>query len=390
LGRPNEQRPQLFRLWLCARQKAFPEKHDNPDILLRWIGILVFSLGILTGAGMTRIALGYDGSVPINILWAWGLLVLPQVILFALLVFLLAMRLIGRDLMEGAYRIPATWLRWLIRWVWSEARKRWVCDSGKRRSIETRAEAWEALWVHYRAVLFVRIGRLAQNYGIAFNVGILLTSFLLLAVTDRSFGWQSTIVRDPGQLHRAVDWIAFPWADWMGMEGGRPSLDQIRDSYTLLGHSIETMPAAALHAWWSFLMLSVFFYGLVPRCLTWIGFVVLESRVLSGMRFERHIHQPLWERMHTQILETSGSQDLHAPRSSPALLVASIRTSIRASIRTTAWILQALYSGGTVLPTGSQGITNPDWRPVELSCPRSVRRFRPGSSCAGRDSTDRD
>ena len=110
-----------------------------------------------------------------------------------------------------------------------------------------------------------RIFTLIQLAGIAFNIGVLACSMLLLTFTDRAFGWQSSLVDSASSVAVMVERISTPWKYLVGETIAHPSLEQIRGSHIVLKDSSINLKSSDLLAWWPFLFLSVVFYGALPR-----------------------------------------------------------------------------------------------------------------------------
>src|SRR5690606_30702501 len=116
------------------------------------------------------------------------LLVAPQLVLVALTLLLMLPNVPGLRLLQDALRaispgvLGASLFRRLARVPQDLAPL--FAGGAARSSASGRFARWQLLYW-------------SQTSAVAFNVGALLTAFLLITFTDLAFGWSTTLAADP-------------------------------------------------------------------------------------------------------------------------------------------------------------------------------------------------
>jgi len=282
----REFRRLLALRWLGAMRER---RGDLPG---EWIGrglslagwILVI-LGLLLGGAAASVFLSYDGSVPVNVLPFVAFFFLLQIVLLlALLAFVASARMPGRG--PGLLHRPIAWLA--------------------QRFGGRGHDAVAVLRVlHARRGLYVDVERwslftLAQRFGIAFNVGALLTALHAIVFTDLVFSWSTTLALDAHTVHAAVQALALPWS-WY--PEAVPSLDVVTASQwaRMPGKFVGgTSPESALELaaeWWRFLIAGLIVYGLLPRLVAWLVGQWCSHRALAAVGFDHAGYQELFDRL---------------------------------------------------------------------------------------------
>lgn len=320
-GGNRQNRSELYLWWLQQRQQQQPLTPDAGQLFghsLTLASHLLFILGLLSGIGITASALQYDGTVPVNVALFLGLLVAPQLLLLLVLVVSLMLALSGSGAFVAWYQPALAAARGLWQWLWRRDSR--VDQSGSARD-ESRLQGQilqEVLDLQ-RPLFANRALRLMQGFGIAFNLGVVACLLVLLAFTDRAFGWQSSLTGSADTVAALVQGLAWPWRGWF--EAAVPTLEQIRHTHILLGQtSLTTDPqvAADFRAWWPFMLMTVLVYGLLPRLLVWGLAVWREGALLQQLDFDAYHYQSLWRRMQSLALSSQGKP---APHSSEAVEV---------------------------------------------------------------------
>ncbi len=216
-------------------------------------------LGIMSGSGLALGAFRYNGSEPVNVVKVLALLVGIQSVLLLLTLLLLPGRIPGlRGLQDAIAAInpgalAASVYRRLARpqpnlsplFGWHPG----------RATAAGRFAKWQLL-------------RYAQVAAVAFNCAALVTAALLITFTDLAFGWSTTLAADPVTVARIVHAAAWPWHALL--PGAVPDLDLVaRSQFFRLQGSAGFSAAASreLAGWWSFTILAIVTYGLLPRTL---------------------------------------------------------------------------------------------------------------------------
>jgi hypothetical protein len=146
-----------------------------------------------------------------------------------------------------------------------------------------------------RAALGWRLARIAQSAGVAFNLGILSGLLGLVLVRNVGFFWETTTERAMQEmLESGVRWISLPWSAWA--PAAVPDASVIAATRLESGLASGLVPAGPA-AWWLFLLLAVFFWGLLPRGLWWLVALRAERRALAHLDFQAKHHRALWREL---------------------------------------------------------------------------------------------
>ena len=308
--------------WLRARRAAeAPEQR----LLLpgstfaqaqRLATMALITVGFLLGVGAASALLSYDGHRPINVTWYIFLLVVVQ---FLLIAGVLGAWLIRRSRPVGRTVRDLTLLGRLIRPLIMQI-NRWLQQQrlghGSRELRDQsaaqigRLRSQHALYgpVSYLPALIP-----AQVFGVAFNLGVILTTIALEWFTDLAFGWGSALDLSPQVIYDLARTIASPWG-WLFGEGiGYPTLDQIAGSRINLKDPLFLLDASHLRSWRWFLVLSVFTYGLLPRLLLLAASVITQRHLLERLPFTQGRIQALYARLLTPTVETATHGSGHGP-----------------------------------------------------------------------------
>lgn len=332
-------RAQVYRFWLWKRQQQTDSQGFDAGLLFRQtltgVSVVLMLLGVFSGICLAGSALYYDGSVPVNVALFLGVIVAPQLLLLLGLVVSVVLSALLPGWFASWYQPPLLLLRWLHERIWKRA-LRYAnrsgsadrsADRGTGKNIggeqqddrKVRQQLLAQLFDLYRPLLAIRALRLMQLMGIAFNVGVLATLLVLLAFTDRAFGWQSSLTSSPDTVMSILEVLARPWTLLAGAGVALPNADQIAATHIQLGGVAGSFQGAEFRAWWPFLLCSVLVYGLLPRLLVWGWALLRESQLLMRVDFDGYHYQSLWRRMQSIDLH-SQSHDYAASVEAPQVL----------------------------------------------------------------------
>lgn len=145
-----------------------------------------------------------------------------------------------------------------------------------------------------RAALLWRIARLAQGAGICFNLGIICGLAGLVMVRNVGFFWETTTESAMREvLGNTVQVLSFPWSGFWS--DAVPDGGLIDSSRWLPGREGMLPPGPA--AWWLFLLMSVFVWGLVPRAVLWLLAAKASAAALDAVDFQARHHRVLWREL---------------------------------------------------------------------------------------------
>lgn len=316
-------RRSLLRRWLeVRRQSDSGQLYPGRAVagVLRGIGAVLATLGLLFGWSAATALLRYTGAEPVNV-WDFLLaLVGVQLLLFALLLasFFLPVAAAGRPVV-GLFR-------GLVATVYPRLVARALPGDG------ARLLEWTALWhrlrsrrsLYHHVEPWILIG-LTQAFGVAFNVGALLGCLRLIVFSDIAFSWSTTLVQlDAARFHWVVHALAAPfgWV-WPDADPSRALVEATRYSrlehaYVLSGTGRSARPEM-VGGWWPFLLCAVAFYGLLPRCLTLAAARIGAARLLARLPFDDVEVTRLVRRLSGPRIETrSPDAELPVPRATRA------------------------------------------------------------------------
>lgn len=278
---PVEQRRVGLRLWLDSQ----PAKgHIGPGAAwtraTRWLWRLLF-LGMAISGGLLVCGLCLGNGQRVHVVVFLALTLWLPWALFG--VSWLLRRLLGLDSLG-------------VGWLLSLAGRRVSGSDGQTR--DQRLESMQGLAQTLRGshavagALSARIGALLQCGGLGFSLGVVIAFVATLMVFDVRFYWEATPAED-GLMQAAVTTVAMPWrAVW---PAAVPDSGDIQISRRHTGAAAQRVPGGAVAgAWWRFLVMSVLFWGVLPRLLLLLWFGWSERRSLARMDFQAPRHRALW------------------------------------------------------------------------------------------------
>lgn len=271
-------RAELASAWLAALPTT-----DRPGQgvthALRVAGWIVAIVAALLGATAASATLAYDGRTPVNVLWFIVVVVFVQL---GLLLLFLVVAWRARNGLLGGLAV------WLAQRRWLGRHGALVGAIGARASLHGSVDRWYVF-------------SLAQGAACAFNLGALVVSVALVAFTDLAFCWSTTLDLGATGMHRACTWIAAPWtALW---PDAVPSLELVRQSQWVRmpggfvggGSLVDAVRSSA--RWWSFLVVALAVWGLLPRALAFAFGRWRMRRATRALGFDDHHCQALFQRL---------------------------------------------------------------------------------------------
>lgn len=302
-------RAERVRAWW--RKVDAPSRPDAGRRLAAARRLATFAMllvGALAGAGVALAAFRYDGTQPVNVVRILALLVVPQIVLVALTLVMMPPRVPGLKLVQDALAsmnpgaLAASIFRSLARDLGDLPH---LMRGGRPAS--RRYAKWQLLYW-------------SQAAAVAFNVAALATAFALITFTDLAFGWSTTLGVEPALVARIVELLAWPWKGIF--PEAVPDLALIEQSRFFRLEGAERLAAGAsreLAGWWSFTVLAIACYGLVPR----IVLLGIASWRLGAATRALLVDDPrvtaLLDRMDAPALETAATEhDDGRPEAGPA------------------------------------------------------------------------
>ncbi len=263
--------------------------------------------GFLLGIGAASALLKYDGRLPVNVSWYLFLLVGVQCLLIGGGVLAWVLR---RTRPVGAAVQDVTVLGRLIRPLftrlgsWVQHQRLAHASQEVRDRVRAGTGMLKSQYLLYGPVSYLPVLIPAQVFGVAFNLGVILTTVALEWFTDLAFGWGSALDVGPQAVYDLARTLATPWS-WLFGEGlGYPTLDQVAGSRINLKDPLFWLHAEHLRSWRWFLVLSVFTYGLLPRLGLLLTSIFAQRHLLDRLPFTHAGTQALYGRLVTPRLET--------------------------------------------------------------------------------------
>ncbi|MGF1530906.1 MAG: DUF2868 domain-containing protein [Puniceicoccaceae bacterium] len=278
---------------------------------MRWVLILG---GLLAGGIAAKQLLHYEGTTPVNVTGFVFLLILLQLVFLVLslgLLFYSGVR--NRSVLEKEGRGQERFglVRWLFGGIWQRLerwQRRGKTGTGATPEKRSTAALWRRINREHGELVRLEIGGLQQLFGVAFNFGALLALLLVLLVTDRAFGWQSTLVEEVRSFHRLVEWIAWPWASiW---PGAVPTLEEVAGSRIVLKDGMSGLASDNLVSWWQFLTAALLVYGLLPRVGLWVLIQLLLRRKLKLVEFDGLRYEELDDRIQSLVRQAVDGEEV--------------------------------------------------------------------------------
>ena len=235
---------------------------------------LVVSIFFLIGVTVALAVLQFTGDHPINVLVVLGVFVFLQLLNLIGTVVAFIWSRFSPGFFER-FPLVALVKKLIARLVGPE-------DAGQimaRRSLYGGVERW---------VLFKSM----QIGALAFNLGALLTLFMVVTFTDLAFAWSTTLQVGASGLHRFCEILAWPWHAWV--PEAIPSEELVRSTryfrlegtYVNAPSGLRVQEAALAGGWWPFLLMSMLVYGLLPRLLLYILSTIGLHKAFGNLPFD--------------------------------------------------------------------------------------------------------
>ncbi len=310
----TEDRAQTIADWMAALRETSP---TTPGVAFvratRWVRLAVIVFGTLLGGSVGTALLAYDGSEPVNVLNVLAVAALLQ----AVLAVVAALGLITWKAAPSVFAaIPflddfRTLTRAAQRWGMSRLRRHWDTERfdgatdvlnrmRTRRGLYSRLESWTAFGA-------------MQTLALAFNVGLLASMFRLIALTDLTFGWGSTMSVGAEGIGAFTSVLSAPWAWAIPQATPTPELIEATNFARFGGTFSEEAGATLAGQWWPFVVTSTVVYGLLPRlglsAVSWLGVRrTLDSLPLNTPDIDRALR-----RLSTPIVKADEPAESEAP-----------------------------------------------------------------------------
>ncbi|MCA8952180.1 MAG: DUF2868 domain-containing protein, partial [Planctomycetes bacterium] len=242
--------------------------------------------GLAFGAGAAPARLADDGGKTVDVLGCGAFFLLMQIaLLVALVVFVLRA---GRGAGPGLLHRPIAWLAQRF------------AGSGRGPDLAAMLRLLHARRGLYSDVERWTLFALAQRFGLAFNIGALLSALHAIVFTDLLFGWSTTLALEADTVHAIARALALPWSF---LPSAVVDLDVVRASQwvRMPGEFVAETSRDSAHLlaaeWWRFLVAGLVAYGLLPRLVALVLGARLARRGLRRASLDHAGFQGLFDRM---------------------------------------------------------------------------------------------
>lgn len=248
-------------LWLIdhAQDPPLDTQARQARSALSVAGLIVFVLGLLSGAVVAAGVFYYDGRSPVNIVAALGVFVVLQGLLLLLAVVAalpngVVGRLPGVSGVQEALRLASPGRlafvgARLLPQDMREALSAALGRSGAHQRVYGRVQLWAIL-------------RWSQLYAVAVNLAAAGVFLYLVVVSDLAFSWSTTLDIAPKQFHTITHGLAAPWF-WL--DTALPSEQLVQRSFHYRGTEFDRELSKS---WWPFILTAMLVYGLLPRIIS--------------------------------------------------------------------------------------------------------------------------
>lgn len=254
-------------------------------------GVLLL-LALIAGVGAAQLAFGVESAQPINVYWL--LTVLLALPLFTLLLWLLLL-FIPRGFSGNLLgKLVVNTGRWLSRRLHSGDEMLTAVSRARSRLLLQGGSYW----------LF---STLSHALWLAYLVGVLAVTLVLLSIRQYGFIWETTILSADSYialtrlLSGPLEWLGFP----------TPQAEQIAASRWVNG-ALTTHNAGA---WSGFIVGCLMVYGVLPRLLCLLSSLLLYRHACRRVRLD--INLPGYARLQDSLQPYSQSLGVVDPETEP-------------------------------------------------------------------------
>ena len=294
-----ERRRVIFHAWLDARRERAGFKPGEWFESARAQAAFILAvLGFVCG-GLDAKGASYFGALrvlsagvpePANVVWYLGGCVLLPALFVIVAVWLLAHFSVRSPTRAALFQALAGTVSRLMMMH--------TVDAPSRARLRAAMGLIVARLREQRAVLKWPFFLTLQSFGVAFAAGVTITTLVLMAGSDRGFGWQTSMEAiTPARVADGVRLVSLPWR-WMPFAwAAQPDAGAILGSQVTYISGGRNLADAALKLWWPFLVMCSVVYGLLPRLALFALAARAQRRALALMPLDDLRCERLFERL---------------------------------------------------------------------------------------------
>lgn len=156
---------------------------------------------------------------------------------------------------------------------------------------------------------------LTQGLSCGFAIGLTLSFFTYLALTDLAFGWSSTLEITSDGVYRLTQALALPWRSlW---PDAAPTLQLIEQTRFFRIEDQNPVSGGLYGEWWRFLLMNLLLYVLLPRLLSLAWAAWRLHRAQQRLLVQDACIDGWWQRLHFEQVSQRGEP---APRNQAPVL----------------------------------------------------------------------
>ncbi len=250
-------------------------------------------VGVLVGASVAGVALSYEGRYPVNLFTLLGVLVGVPTLLLLFTLLLLPGRLPGLGALQSvaAGMNLGRWAgAWLDRFLGSELFAPGLLGSGAVSAFS-----------RWQLVVF------SQWLALGYFAGAIAVALLRVTFSDLAFGWSTTLNMDPAVVYAWVSTLSAPWAAWLPQAAPDVRLVEASRYFRLEHGGMPLARVESLGNWWPFVLMTMLFYGALPRMLLMMVGAWRLRRATVALVLDDPEVTALLDRLDAPVVELGGS-----------------------------------------------------------------------------------
>ncbi|MGI1678252.1 MAG: DUF2868 domain-containing protein [Cellvibrionaceae bacterium] len=288
----------ILKHWLDKTEPVTPKYlslHNKEPAIALWMFVIGLFCGVIALSGLVFV----DAKQPVNVLLFLTLFIGVQ------WVFLLLTLLVGTTAIFNlsSFHLPFENFN-PAKLLFGRAVKQF---SKTIRGTDAASASMPIIaWEYFSDVIRLSLLRWGQLFGVAFNLGALVAFFIILAFTDRNFGWSSTFNLNSESLFSFFDLISTPWKTVFPVATITEDI-VVNTRYQFLQTTFSSSTIQSMRAWWPFLFAVIIFYGLLPRVILWLVFKVQAAKKTKNTFLSYPGVRLLLDRMLSPVVTTQSS-----------------------------------------------------------------------------------
>ncbi len=273
-GKKYHEKDEWFKINQWYHEQADKDIKDRAKKYSSYLSVfstVATIIFFLVGIGIGGVLFKYDGTNPIN--------VLPILLFFVCIPFILLV-------------ISITVVNWnrLINLLKLRLNITSIAEEGWRGILRISSYFKKGEYPYHINNIYEQNKRIVNNYfkiliqksSLAYIMGACIVIFIKIITTDLAFSWSSTLNMSSNHMYHMTEIISTPWQDIMPTAVIEYEMIEKTRHYRATGETIpEGATAQDMGVWWSFLMMSILLYNLLPRLLAYYYYRIRLPRIMK-------------------------------------------------------------------------------------------------------------